>query len=90
MSLDCEKRKLKGVSSGRTMQSIRSDVQEKEVVINGISRKIEQKRDTVMDSQSKLSELEREVNKLNSQKVYSLFIFNILFIIIMFIIMNRA
>lgn len=81
MSLDCEKRKLKGVSSGRTMQSIRSDVQEKEVVINGISRKIEQKRDTVMDSQSKLSELEREVNKLNSQKVYSFFILNILFIL---------
>lgn len=69
MNLEKEKGKLKGVSSGRTMQSIRSDVQEKEVVINGISRKIEKKRDMVMDSQSKISELEREVNKLNSQKV---------------------
>ena len=69
ISLNYEKSKLKGVSSGRTMQSIRSDVQEKEVVINGMSRKIEQKRNLVMDSQRKLSDLEREVNKLNSQKV---------------------
>ena len=67
--MNFEKGKLKGVSSGRTMQSIRSDVQEKEVVINGMSRKMEQKRDQLMESQRKLSDLEREVNKLNSQKV---------------------
>ena len=51
------------------MQSIRAEVQEKEVGITSLTRRIDQKRDQMMDSHKKLSELEREVNELNSQKV---------------------
>ena len=58
------------------MQSIRAEVQEKEVGITSLTRRIDQKRDQMMDSHKKLSELEREVNELNSQKVGSLLIFN--------------
>ena len=64
-----ERSKLKGVTEGRSMQSIRTEVQEKEVVIGSLSRKIEQRRDQLMEGQRKLSELEREVNQLNSTQV---------------------
>eukprot|EP00111_Clytia_hemisphaerica_P021776 TCONS_00064034-protein len=68
-SLNMERSKLKGVTDGRSMQSIRSEVQEKEVVIGSLSRKIDQKRDHLMEGQRKLSELEREVNQLNSTQL---------------------
>lgn len=65
-----EKSKMKGVSEGRTMLSVRSEVQEKDELVIGLSRKVEQKREKLMDNQKKLSELEREVNNLNSQMVW--------------------
>lgn len=68
-NIEFEKSKIKGVSEGRTMQSIRAEVQEKEVGIASLTRKIDQKRDQLMDSHKTLSELEREINELNSQKL---------------------
>jgi len=69
VKLNLERSNIKGVTEGRTMQSIRSEVQEKEVGIASLARKIDQKRDQLMESQRKLSDLERVVNQLNSQKV---------------------
>lgn len=72
-----EKGKIKGVSDGRTLQSVRNDVQEKDELVSNLSRKIDQKRDKFMEHQKTLSSMEREVNDINSElvNVSLLFIF---------------
>lgn len=60
---------MQDVGEGRTMQSVRTEVQEKDELVSSLSRKVDHKREKLMENQRKLSELEREVNNLNSQMV---------------------
>ncbi|XP_057317198.1 DNA repair protein RAD50-like [Hydractinia symbiolongicarpus] len=67
--LNLESSKLSGVTPGKTMQSLREEVQEKQSQVDNLGRKIEHKKDQLMRYEKQLSFHDKEVNELTSQKL---------------------
>jgi len=67
--LSVESGKLHGIKPGRTMTAVRSEVQEKQGYVDGIGRKVDQKRQKLMEHQQQISVHEKNVNDLKSQKL---------------------
>ena len=67
--LSTEGSKLKGITPGRTMQSLRNEVQEKQESLKTLARKIDQKKNYLMEFQNQMGIREKEVNDLRSQKL---------------------
>lgn len=67
--LSMESSKLSGITPGRTMQSLRAEVQDKQESFKMLSRKIDQKKNHLMEHQNQLSIREKDVNDLKSRKL---------------------
>ena len=64
-----ESSKLQGITPGRTMQAVRSEVQELQEKVDALSRKVEQKREKQLESRRQIGIIETNVNELKAQKV---------------------
>ncbi|XP_057317617.1 DNA repair protein RAD50-like isoform X2 [Hydractinia symbiolongicarpus] len=69
IQLNLENSKLSGVTSGKTMQSLREEVQVKQSQVDHLSQNIGQKNDQLMEYEKQLSLQNKSINELTSQKL---------------------
>lgn len=66
-----ESNKLQGTEPNRTMDTVHNEIQEKQELVNVCGKKIEQKRQKLINFQHQLAQHERYMNDLCSRKVCS-------------------
>ena len=67
--INMESNKLQGTEPSRTMDTVHTEIQEKQELVNGYGKKIEQKRQKLINFQHQLTQHERYMNDLRSRKV---------------------
>eukprot|EP00112_Aurelia_sp_Birch-Aquarium-sp1_P008322 Seg1913.8 transcript_id=Seg1913.8/GoldUCD/mRNA.D3Y31 product="DNA repair protein RAD50" protein_id=Seg1913.8/GoldUCD/D3Y31 len=68
-AINLESSKLKGIAPGRTITALTNEIQEAQEKVDSIERKLELKRNQMMEYNRQCSVLERSVNEWTSQKL---------------------